>query len=353
MKIGPSCSIDYEEFNAALLQYYKKNTTFNNTIDKRKINDYITEKFKYIYETNYENLYSTNRTFLFDLCLACMVSQYLYMYKDVKKDDEEKYNLSLIYKTIIHSLQSIRAGIDTNWEISSLVMIRTFLEKSRLFILCNIDQEFRTTYFSGFRDDKEKKNRYYKLTRNTKITDNLIKNFHDSLNEYYQKLNSGNFILADQSTLNEFVFDPRSMLISLCKNNVFYKLHQDLSELTHLTEFDILNKIYASEYDFFEKDNKDNSLEITLFTKINQIGMKYLDLFHEYLCMTILTIYLINVDEGIEFEMIDCRMLEILETAVNEFEKFGFVDIILKELKNKIAEEFGDEISNWRNAESD
>lgn len=124
---------------------------------------------------------------------------------------------------------------------------------------------------------------------------------------------------------NKKIESTETLLKGINSDHLYKRIYNDFSELTHLNEFTIANKILNDRMDLsFKEDN-------------TYIYEKYYDDIVEYIIMTIIIIFLRNN------EKISCRyskntlaIYNLLVSIYNELFKFRQIDNVLKALKENI-----------------
>lgn len=270
-----------------------------------------------------------------DICLAGLIVQFQAEYRNQEIRSENHYKLSLINKMLIHSLQFIRRGIGTNLEGQSYIMMRSFMEQSRLFLLCLLDTEFSKQYFEGYSNSEDKKERYYKLTREQKISKRIQVNFEAALSELSRKIEAGEYQVRKDEAVEEFWLNPKSRIYTILREHIFNKLHHDFSELSHLTELDVLEKGYTF-----------SSTVLSLSSMPEEQFLKYYDYFIEYLCATLLIIHVQKLNDGVELAAQEYLLFQLIETAHQSLEKLSMIDLILVGLKDKLSEMYNEIYKN-------
>jgi hypothetical protein len=333
VKLSPVIPIDYKEFNAGLIFNYNRNCNKEDCLDKNSVKRLLCDSLRTIYQGSSDD---NERLFILDICLAGLVVQFQAEYGNQEIRSENHFKLSLINKMLIHSLQFIRNGIGTNLEAQSYVMMRSFMEQSRLFILCLLDNEFSEQYFKGYSSSEDKTKRYYKLTREQKISKRIQDNFEAALDELRRKLEAGEYQVRKDEAIEEFWLNPKSRIYTILREHIFNKLHHDFSELSHLTELGVLEKGYTFN----------SSTILSLTSMPEERFLKYYDYFIEYLCATLLIIHVQKLNDGIELAAQEYLLFQLIETAHQSLEKLSTIDLILVGLKEKLRDMYNEIYEN-------
>lgn len=298
MKISPSKKRDYKEILENSITYIEK-SGFDFSMDE--LNAFIS------INCDYNKLDSTDNTDMVKI-LDCAIGLLIKQYKDIIKEYnncENKYNHKIInfYKVIIYDFIDLRNAICTFIGIQLQGVVRSIIEHTRMYLLCIFDDDFQIYYFSDYTEE-EKKKRYYKK-RGKKID--------DKLKDIYVNANKTESI--------------ESLLEAINTDDLYIKIYDDFSQLSHLSEFTIVNEIL------------DDSLDLSFKLDNTWKYEKYYDRIIEYIIITIIIILKRN-DEKINHE--DDRnkdaIFKLLSKIYYELFRFRYEDYILIQLKSKLKQ---------------
>lgn len=248
------------------------------------------------------------------LIVGCIIEIMKKQYEciaDLDIVDDEKYSANLLkfYKIIIYDLYDYKNAMKNFIGIQLQNISRSVIEHTRMFIICLLDREFEKYYFAGYDSQDDKKERYYKKS-GTKIDKKIA--------DIYKK--------AIENKQQNCEVAPSELLFAI-NSEQYKRIHDQFSELSHLNEFIMAEKLV-------DLDNK-----LNFYDDKTKKYDKYYDDILEYLIASSIIIFLIHIDR-VEYEIDDesINLYNLLVKIYNSLFKYRCFDTLLIGLKTKIQE---------------
>jgi hypothetical protein len=305
MEINPGEKRDYESLLNAVIK-------FENSMHRTEKNITVEEIKEFSNQYKSSSDIDNGILLIIDCAIRLLCNQYNQISSAVAIED---YNEKLLgfFKIIIYDFIDYREAVEHFVGIQLFNVERSIIEHTRMFITCLLDEEFERYYFAGYETEEQKKKRYYEKS-GTKI-DKKLKDFYDKAKQLFE---DG----TDTSV---------KYLLAINSDNLYVKLHQQLSEMAHLNEFVIAEKVVNNEKTLNFSEDKTS--------KYN----KYYDAFIEYMVGTCTIIFMINKEKlQLEPNLEMVNIYNILVTIHQKTQDYRQVDYLLETLKEKCREIMND-----------
>lgn len=299
MNINPGEKRDYESLLDAAINFENGQQRTETIITLDEIESYCNE-YKSTHETD------TGILLIIDCAIRLLHNQYKQTSELIERQDFND-RLLRFFKIIIYDFVDYRKAVEYFVGIQLFNVERSIIEHTRMFITCLLDKEFETYYFAGYETEEEKKKRY-RDNRGTKID--------KKLKEYYAKAKQ---LYEEDGTETSAMY-----LLAINSDNLYIKLHQQLSEMAHLNEFIIAEKVIH------------NRIKIDFSEDKTSIYNKYYDTFIEYIVGTCTIIFMI-IKEKLELkpDVESINIYNILVTMYQKMQDYRQIDYLLEALIEK------------------
>ncbi|PWX49446.1 hypothetical protein [Clostridium perfringens] len=307
MKINPSEKRDYEFI---IEDCIKKMNNIGINFSVEKLDEFINLNCTY---KKVDILKDKGMIKVIDSCIGVLIVQYneiLRLYRVYNN----MYTNEMInfYKIIIYDFIDFRNSINIFIGIQLQGLVRSIIEHTRMYLCCMFDIKFREYYFENY-SIEEKKARYYEK-RGTKIDSMLDE-------------------ICEIAIKNGEKMTPRSMLKAINTDELYKKIHDEFSELTHLNEFTMARNLINS------------NLELCFDSDVTWKYDKYYDYILEYMLITVIIIFIQN-NEVLKSNYKDntVDIYNLLFSIYISLFKYRSLDKVLVDLKNKALKIYnGDE----------